>query len=540
MRPWGESVIAEYTAAGYWDDESLAERIRRNAKADPDGAAFIESSKRLFWRAYDEQSTGLAAMLAASGLEPEARLGVFLPDGPAVHVAFTAAEKAGLVVVGIGPRSRANEIRHILEVTGCTAILTEESHRGESAADLVAEQCRAGWPLESHFVLHENESCRLELSLDGEAVPEARAGILAGRALGPNDLVLINSTSGTTGLPKCVMQTQNRWKYFHQPAAEAGEFTGEDIFMSVIPAPFGFGLWTAHYSPTLLGVPTVLMREFDAEGALAAIERERVTVLTCVSTQFVMMLNSPDLDRFDLTSLRVMFTGGERVPFNRAAEFEEKTGCLVLQFYGSNEAGAVSRTTTKDTRERRLMTSGQIIPEMNVRVVDQSGADVAGLGKPGVCLVKGPATTPGYYNDSEANAQLFREGGWIALGDLVEVDAEGYLTVVGREADIIIRGGHNISAVAVEEVLLAHPRVAVAGVVGMPDEVFGERVCAFVETKDRGPLELDELTSFLAGQGVSKYMWPERVIVLQELPRGASGKIEKARLRERLRAQVAR
>ena len=167
--------------------------------------------------------------------------------------------------------------------------------------------------------------------------------------------------------------------------------------MGAVPAPFGFGLWTAHFSPAILGCPTVVMPKFDADLALDLIERERVTVLCCVSTQFFMLLNAQAARPRDLSSLRSMFTGGEAVPYERAAEFEAVTGAAVLQFYGSNETGALSGTTNRDSRERRLRTAGAIIPEMEVRLFDpDTGADISGhrtTGQPGC---RGPATCLGF------------------------------------------------------------------------------------------------------------------------------------------------
>jgi acyl-CoA synthetase len=532
MRAFEERVIARHTAAGHWDPEPLAARIAVNATRRTDATAFVEGDDRLTWGDYDAQSTRLGAKLAACGLAPDEHVAVLMPDGPAVHVAYVAAEKAGLIVAGIGPRSRANEIAHVLEVTGCTTLLTGPLHRGAPASELVAELRARGRAIRRHLVL----SGGYELTLDGERAGEAPAALLAGRALGPDDLFLVNSTSGTTGLPKCVMQTHNRWKYFHQVAADAGELTGDDVFASLIPAPFGFGLWTAHFTPTLLGAPTVLLRDFDPEAALAAIERERVTVLCCVSTQYILMLNSPALERYDLSSLRVMFTGGERVPYNRSVEFEQRTGCLVLQFYGSNESGAVSRTTTRDPAFRRLRTAGRVIDAMNARVIDlETGEELLGTGRKGLCLAAGPAATPGYYRDPAANEKLWREDGHMRTSDIVTVDDEGYLTVVGRDSDVIIRGGQNISAAAVEDVVGTHPAVAVVSVVATPDDVFGERVCACIALHAGTTLELPELTAFLDQAGVSKYMWPERLVLLGELPRATGGKVDKAELRRMVR-----
>jgi acyl-CoA synthetase len=338
-------------------------------------------------------------------------------------------------------------------------------------------------------------------------------------------------------MPKCVMHHQDRWLYFHELAVEAGALGPDDVFMSVIPAPFGFGLWTAHFTPALLGAPCVVMSRFTPEGMIDEIERRRVSVLCAVSTQFIMLLNALEAGR-DLSSLRALFTGGEKVPYARAAEFEERTGARVLQFYGSNETGAVSRTQVSDPRERRLRTAGRVIPGMHVRLFDPAGNDVTatGRGQPGV---KGRAASRGYYGDEAANRELVRPDGWVLLGDLVSIDAEGYLSVEGRVGDFIIRGGKNISGPAVEEAAQTHPAVKLAAAVAMPDPVFGERVCLYVELVPGSALTLAELTAHMERSGASKESLPERLVVLPELPRSSGGKIAKQALREDIAARLA-
>ena len=260
-----------------------------------------------------------------------------------------------------------------------------------------------------------------------------------------------------------------------------------DIFMSVLPAPFGFGIWTAHVTPTLLGAPCAVMPRFDADVCLALIERERVSVLAAVSTQFMMMLEAATLDDRDLSSLRVLFTGGEMVPYRRAAEFEERTGCAVLQFYGSNETGALSRTSLSDDREHRLRTAGRVIPEMQVRLFADDGRDITATGGPGIAACRGRVTCLGYYDDDAANERLYSPDGWMLTGDYCTIDTDGYLTVSGRASDFIIRGGKNISAAQVEDEVATHPSVALAAAVAMPDTVFGERVCVYVEQRPDTP-----------------------------------------------------
>ena len=524
-------VVAEHTRNGFWDDESIAQRIAAHAATQPNGIAFVgDDDLSLTWREYDEMSTGLAAALSQIGLERGDPLGILLPDGPTAHLLYVAAEKAGLVAIGIGPRAGLREVAHVLRETATTSLVSNASHRGADMHAFVDDIRALDTPIDRHIVIDHRPGSVIA-SLDGAplAIPSATEAkrLLTGRALGPNELFFINSTSGTTGMPKCVMHTQNRWKYFH---TKCRQFVPDDVFMVVVPSPFGFGLWMAHFSPTMLGAKTVLMGDFDVDATLEAIERHSVTVLAAVTTQVLMLLASPNLATTDLSSLRIVQSGGERVPFEPAAEFERRTGAKILQFYGSNEAGCVCGTTVDDTTAKRLGTAGRIFPEMHVRLFDDDGNDVTSAGV-GRSACKGPGITPGYYGNAEANAKLFRPDGWMYLGDIVQIDEDDYLRVVGRTADFIIRGGQNISAPAVEEELLGHPRVAMAAVVAMPDPIVGERVCAYVVTSDGADLGVDELGQFLDSRGVSKSMWPERIVRVDELPRGSGAKIGKAELR---------
>jgi len=562
-----EETIRRYTEAGWWGTEALGSVVACHGRDRPDGAAFVvvgpSEDRTLTWRQYDRAAWRLAAALADRGLEPGDRVGVVLPDGAAVHVAFLAAERAGLVVSGIGARAGQAEVSHLLAHTGARAVLTPETIRGEPAAHMVAAvRARSGtgpagataqglehlvvpeWPAVTGPVARSEGTGpdgRAEL-LDAPSA-EACAAALAGRALGPNDLWMLNSTSGTTGLPKCVMHTQNRWFYFHALAAQAGALGPSDVFFGAVPAPFGFGLWTAHFTPTILGAPTLVAARFDAGRTLEALARHRVTVLACVSTQFIMVLNREELRSTDLSALRVMFTGGEAVPFERAAEFERTIGAKVLQFYGSNETGALSRTTVADSRDRRLRTAGQVIDEMEVRVFDEDGVEQTGDERTGIPACRGPATAIGYYADDAANAALFTPDGWMLMGDVVTIDAAGYLRVVGRTSDIVIRGGKNISAPAVEAELAAHPQIALVAVVAMPDPVFGERVCAYVVPRQggegSGSLDLAGVCAFLEDRGVTREWFPEHLVVVDDLPRSSGAKIAKAELRRDIVRRMA-
>jgi acyl-CoA synthetase len=506
MRPEPDGADGPATLAGW---------VRHWARTRPDALAVAAGGERVTWSDYDRLSDRLAARLVADGFEPGDRLATYLPDGPESQIAWLATEKAGIVAVGIGSRAGPGEIAHLVGRSGARAVLTA-----------------AGAPLGLAEVERAAQRPAMAMSLEQlDDLGDARAP--EGRALGPEDIFMLNSTSGTTGLPKLVVHTQRRWLYFHRLAADAGRFGPDEVFCSALPNPFGFGLWTAHFSPALLGAPVHTLRRFDPAATIELLARERVTVFAAVTTQLIMLLNCPALADADLGPLRVVFTGGEAVPYPKAAEFEERTGCQVLQFYGSNETGAASRTTTEDDRVRRLTTAGRVIPGMNVRLFDPATlapVPVPGRGQPGC---KGPALCNGYWDDPEANAALYTPDGWMLMGDLVEIDADGYLTVVGRTSDIIIRGGKNLSAPAIEAEVMTHPGVAVAAAVAVPDPVFGERVGVFVETRPghRG-LTLEDLTRHLEARGVSREWFPERLFEMDELPRSSGGKVAKGELRK--------
>ncbi|MEZ5246012.1 MAG: class I adenylate-forming enzyme family protein [Acidimicrobiales bacterium] len=519
-----------YRADGWWGDVTLVDHLRRHAAERPDDAAYIADDGTLSWSALDRASDRIAAAIVDLGIEPGTRIGVLIPDTATVHAAYLGLEKAGIVTVGLGARANSREVAHLLGLTQAPILMTLAEHGGAPASAFRSEIEGLGITIDAHIEVPVFEADPDgDITVNGVAVEPPHPGDLDDRRIGPDDLSFINSTSGTTGLPKCVLHFQNRWLYFHKVAARNGDIGTDDILMSLLPAPFGFGLWTAHYTPIVLGTPTVISRGFDAARTLDLIEQHRVSVLGCVSTQFLMMLNEQGFDTHDLSSLRSMFTGGEAVPEHRAAEFERRSGCTVLQFYGSNETGLLSGTRLGETLEQRLRTAGRIVPEMHVRLFDADGVEELGMPGEGRPACRGPATCLGYL-DAEANAQLFTADGWMLMGDLCAIDADGYLTVTGRISDFIIRGGKNISASQVEDEVNTHPRVGLSAAVAIPDEVFGERVCVYVELHDGETLTLEELLQHLAERGTSKEIRPEALVVLDALPRSSGGKIAKGEI----------
>jgi acyl-CoA synthetase len=512
---------AQYRAAGWWSDATLSGFVADNAGSSPDKLAYADFASdsdtfALTWAEFDRAATNLASELADRGVESGDRVALWHKDNAAIHVALVAIERCGAAVVGLGARVGVREADHILATTKPALLLTDVEHRNPAAqfADALLPIATLGD----------------DLHVDTSPL---RPRNLA--PAGPDDVFLINSTSGTTGMPKCVVHTQNRWHYFHQKAVQNGALTADDVFLPVIPTPYGFGIWTSHTTPIHLGASTIRIARFTAAATCGAIERHHATVLCCVSTQLAMILADPASRQHDLSSLRVVFTGGEPLPYTQAARFEELTGVTILQFYGSNETGMLSATTLSDSLDRRLRTAGKIVPEMQVRLFD-GDVDVTASGR-GQPACRGPALSLGYLNGTDHD-KLFTDDGWMRMGDICELDADGYLTLTGRTSDFIIRGGKNISAVEVEEAIATHPAVAVAAAVAMTDPVFGERVCAYVELIQSAALDLAELVEHLGRLGVSKELLPERLEVRDELPRSSGGKIAKGQLRDDIRARL--
>jgi len=478
----------------------------------------------LTWREFDAAATDLAGQLAGAGIARGDRVAVWHGDSAAIHLLFVAIERCGAVVVGIGARAGAREAAAVLRNAEPKILISD--HKLNDAATQAAAM--AELPVAA-LVLH-RDGDRVHLNVRVDPKP-----VRVESQLGADDVFLINSTSGTTGLPKCVVHTQNRWFYFHQKAVANGLLTSDDVVLPVIPTPFGFGLWTSHTTPIYLGATAVILERFTTRAAAQAIAQHKVTVLCCVSTQLTMLMADRVCQDYDLSSLRVVFAGGEALPYRPAAEFEELTGAKILQFYGSNETGLLSATTMNDSLQHRLRTGGKIVPEMAVRLFD-GDQDVTETGR-GQPACRGPATSLGYLGGTDHD-KLFTRDGWMLMGDICQIDEDGYLSVTGRTSDFILRGGKNISASQVEDAVMTHPAIALAAAVAMPDPVFGEKVCLYAELADSATIDLPQLVKHLLALGVSKELLPERLIVLDELPRSSGAKVAKGQLREDIRVRM--
>lgn len=538
----GPDTLDHFTATpDAFTGVSVSELVRHRARTRGDEPAYVSPDGATTWADYDRAADRMYAALrsgpspGAGSQHPPGSVAVYLPDTVGFHVALVGAYRAGVRVAAMGARSGPAEVAHIMASAGARVLVTAPLMRGVPVADLLADLRGRGAAIDRVLLIDDTTIVEGGGAAGGTggAAPRHPAPVDPRHAFGVDEVSMLNSTSGTTGRPKLVTQTQRRWTAFAALACRNAELTSTETIAAFVPAPFGFGLWTSHFLPALLGRTALVMERFDAATAITMMREHRATVLACVSTQFRMMLHcsQPPLDR--VTELRVMFTGGEAVPFAEAKRFEDVTGAKSLQFYGSNETGAASATSIHDDDETRLSTGGRIIPEMRVRVFD-GDREVTGPGlRRGQPAVRGVLTSPGYWNDPEANAELFTDDGWVLLGDVVEIDESDRLRVVGRLADLIIRGGKNISAVEVEDHVREHPAVAMVAAVGVPDPIFGERLCVVVTLEPgAAALALGELTDWLRAHGVTREYLPEKLLVVEALPTAPGGKIAKGEVRE--------
>jgi acyl-CoA synthetase len=518
---------ARYRAVGWWSDSTLSDAVRRNAGQSADRAAYVDHpGMSLTWREFDYAANALAEQLAGVGVARGDRLAVWHGDSAAIHVLFVAVERCGAVVVGIGARAGTREVAAILRSSQPKVLISDQQRSG------VATQAAAGVAAEfavSLLVLGHGAGA---LCLNTQAKPRALGVVCPpwSRRRLPDQFHLRDHGAAQ------VRRAHSEPLVLLSP--EGGRPRATDVGRHILARhPHAVRLRNLDQpcDPIYLGAIAVILDRFTTSAACEAISRHKVTVLCCVSAQLTMLMADRACRDYDLSSLRVVFAGGEALPYRPAAEFEELTGAKILQFYGSNETGLLSGTTVDDSLQRRLRTGGKIVPEMSVRLFD-GDQDVTETGR-GQPACRGPATSLGYLGGTDHD-KLFTRDGWMRMGDICEIDAYGYLSVTGRTSDFILRGGRNISATQVEDAVTTHPAIAVAAAVAMPDPVFGEKVCLYTELADFHAIDLPELVKHLLALGVSKELLPERLIVVDELPRSSGGKIAKGKLREDIRTRM--
>lgn len=529
-------LITEYTGKGYWEQISLSEIWERNAEDCPEREAVADSKTRLTWKEAERWIDRIALGFLEQGIKRDELVVVQLVNSVELCLTRVACEKAGVLCLPVLRTLRERDIEYILKQTGAVAIVVPDRFRDYNYIEMV-ESIRPQVPqLRKVFVVgKEVPRWAVPLLPITQQPIEDRypGGYLERIRYKPTEVSLINSTTGTTGLPKFVEYPACARLTFGKGAIDALHLNSDDILAVLSPAPAGPNV-PVYFAAPRVAAKVVFLERFTAEEALKLLQRERATIACLVPAQIALLLQQPDLDRYDLSSLRACWCTGAVLPYQDGKEFEARTGAKVLNIYGGVDFGGTVAPGVNDPIDVRLLTVGKPRSWTEIRLVDEAGQEVP-RGEVGEIVGRGPACSSGYYQEPEATWQSWTRDGWFKTGDLGKFDERANLVIVGRKKDIIIRGGWNIYPKEIEDIISTHPKVQDVAVVGMPDPIMGEKPCACIVPKPAQELTLAEIVSFLKEKGTPPYKLPERLEVLDELPMVADGqKIDKRLLRQKI------
>lgn len=499
---------------------NLAVILSETAQSAPDRAVALFSQGRLTYRELDVASDRLAASLEAIGVKPGDPVALQMPNIPQFLISYFGILKAGAIVVPLNVMLKAPEVAFHLGDSGAGVLITwegvlAEAAKGAEAAGL-AQIYAVGHPA-GDAVAHPFEQL-LGVTVPGFAMVMRE----------PTDTAVIVYTSGTTGRPKGAELTHIQ---LYMNADIPGRLFGikpEDIVITVLPLFHVFGLSSVLNVCVRFGSTMSLIPRYASEAVLTAIQRDRATIFDGVPTMFADLLSSPDLDRYDLSSLRIAISGGASIPAPVLDAFEERFGVLILEGYGLTETASTT-TFNVSAEERRAYSVGKPIWGTQTQVWDENGRPLPpGPENVGEVVTRGLHVMKGYLHNPEATAAAITDG-WLHTGDLGYFDEDGFLFIVSRKKELIIRGGYNVYPSEIENVLHAHPAVAEAAVVGIPDERLGEEVMAVVIRRQEVELFEHELVAYCR-ERLAAYKIPRIFEFPSELPKNTLGKILKDEL----------
>jgi acyl-coenzyme A synthetase/AMP-(fatty) acid ligase len=525
-----ENLRRRWRDRGYHAGRSLAAALAEGVRRHPDVESVFYAERRprrTTNRELHAEGLRVAAALHRLGLGRGDVVAVQLPSWFETAVLFQGIAQIGATVLPIVSIYGPSEVEFILRQSGARALFVPSTWRG---TDYLA-RCDgfAALPRLEHVVALGREvparftawDAFLGSGTPGFEPPEAD----------PADVCLLMYTSGTSSAPKGVRHTHDTllWEWSRPTYAHRG------LYLASLPAGHytGYGFLLR---PAILGAPMIFLDHWDAAFAAEVIERHRVEHGGGTPIFLFTLLRAAQERGCDLSSLRSFSMAGQGMT-PAMVELADARGFPGARVYGSTEHPTVTAFDPTLPFDRRALTDGRVDEGNEVRIVDDEGRDVP-AGCEGEIATRGPELFVGYL-DPELDRESFLPGGWFKTGDVGRLDRDGFLCVTDRKKDIIIRGGENISSVEVEEVLLRHPAVAAAAAVAMPDATYGEKVCAFVELEPGHGLALAEVAAHFARAGVARQKTPERLEIVGQLPRNASGKVKKFELRGRLREEAA-
>ncbi|HFM2349779.1 TPA: medium-chain fatty-acid--CoA ligase [Escherichia coli] len=527
---FNEQRRAAYRQQGLWGDASLADYWQQTARAMPDKIAVVDNHGASYtYSALDHAASCLANWMLAKGIESGDRIAFQLPGWCEFTVIYLACLKIGAVSVPLLPSWREAELVWVLNKCQAKMFFAPTLFKQTRPVDLIL-------PLQNQLpqlqqIVGVDKLAPATSSLSLSQIIADNTSLTTAITTHGDELAAVLFTSGTEGLPKGVMLTHNNILASERAYCARLNLTWQDVFM--MPAPLGHATGFLHgvTAPFLIGARSVLLDIFTPDACLALLEQQRCTCMLGATPFVYDLLNVLEKQPADLSALRFFLCGGTTIPKKVARECQLR-GIKLLSVYGSTESSPHAVVNLDDPLSRFMHTDGYAAAGVEIKVVDDARKTLP-PGCEGEEASRGPNVFMGYFDEPELTARALDEEGWYYSGDLCRMDEAGYIKITGRKKDIIVRGGENISSREVEDILLQHPKIHDACVVAMPDERLGERSCAYVVLKaPHHSLSLEEVVAFFSRKRVAKYKYPEHIVVIEKLPRTASGKIQKFLLRK--------
>ncbi|EFC0132515.1 medium-chain fatty-acid--CoA ligase [Escherichia coli] len=527
---FNEQRRAAYRQQGLWGDASLADYWQQTARAMPDKIAVVDNHGASYtYSALDHAASCLANWMLAKGIESGDRIAFQLPGWCEFTVIYLACLKIGAVSVPLLPSWREAELVWVLNKCQAKMFFAPTLFKQTRPVDLIL-------PLQNQLpqlqqIVGVDKLAPATSSLSLSQIIADNTPLTTAITVHGDELAAVLFTSGTEGLPKGVMLTHNNILASERAYCARLNLTWQDVFM--MPAPLGHATGFLHgvTAPFLIGARSVLLDIFTPDACLALLEQQRCTCMLGATPFVYDLLNLLEKQPADLSALRFFLCGGTTIPKKVARECQQR-GIKLLSVYGSTESSPHAVVNLDDPLSRFMHTDGYAAAGVEIKVVDDARKTLP-PGYEGEEASRGPNVFMGYFDEPELTARALDEEGWYYSGDLCRMDEAGYIKITGRKKDIIVRGGENISSREVEDILLQHPKIHDACVVAMPDERLGERSCAYVVLKaPHHSLSLEDVVTFFSRKRVAKYKYPEHIVVIEKLPRTASGKIQKFLLRK--------
>ncbi len=537
--PFPPEFAERYRERGYWADKSLAQEFKVVFERYAERVALIDRDRSITYAELDRLSSNLALHLLGAGLAPLDRVVVQLPNVAEFVILYFALQKVGCIPIAALVTHRYAEISQFVQLSGATACVIPD-RLGDCDYAAIVDRLRKESPtLKVAIILGEPREGFLSLSEMIAMPPRLPASALSAIRIDPTDPAVFQLSGGTTGIPKLIPRTHNDYAYNSKTAASVCGVNADSILLIVLPIAHNLPLACPGIQGFMFqGGGVVLSTSTKPDDMCALIERHRVTHLKVVPALLIRLLNDPAVKKFDLSSLRYIQSGGQRLqPEVRLLSRKLIPSAFVQENFGMSE-GLIMFVHIDDPEDVRLETVGRpVSPDDEVRITDDEGKEVP-FGEVGELCCRGPYTLRGYFGVPEYNARTFTPDGFYRSGDLMRQHPSGNYMVEGRKKDLINRGGEKISAEEVENLILSHPSVKNVACIAVPDPDLGERMCACVLLRDAASLRFDELKTFLLGKEIAKYKIPERLEILPDFPLSTFGKVSKKKLVEMISPRV--